>query len=174
MCVSLPPPSLNLPCWECPRGQFGDGYECQFGVRSSLHQEMAAHPSIPVWKIPQTQEPGRLQSMGSQSQAWLSTEHTCIAPPRSPHVTTDKILTVLNFKCFTCKIDRKEFVEVLKECVLPGLCYIVRSSSHYPVFLLLLSKCSPWLGELHKRLSEKVELALPFPNRADITSDRCL
>jgi len=27
---------------------------------------MATHPSTPAWKIPWTQEPGRLQSMGSQ------------------------------------------------------------------------------------------------------------
>ena len=27
---------------------------------------MAAHSSIPAWKIPGTEEPGRLQSMGSQ------------------------------------------------------------------------------------------------------------
>ena len=28
--------------------------------------EMATHSSIPAWKIPWTEEPGRLQSMGSQ------------------------------------------------------------------------------------------------------------
>ena len=28
--------------------------------------EMATHSSILAWKIPQTEEPGRLQSMGSQ------------------------------------------------------------------------------------------------------------
>ena len=31
-----------------------------------LEKEMAAHPSIPAWKIQWTEEPGRLQSMGSQ------------------------------------------------------------------------------------------------------------
>ena len=37
---------------------------------------MATHPSILAWKIPRTEEPGGLQSMGSQkSQAQLS-EHT--------------------------------------------------------------------------------------------------
>ena len=29
---------------------------------------MATQSSIPAWKIPQTEKPGRLQSMGSQSQ----------------------------------------------------------------------------------------------------------
>ena len=33
---------------------------------------MATHSSILVWKIPRKEEPGRLQSMGSQSQTWVS------------------------------------------------------------------------------------------------------
>ena len=32
----------------------------------SLEKEMATHSSILAWKIPWTEEPGRLQSMGSQ------------------------------------------------------------------------------------------------------------
>ena len=32
----------------------------------SLEKEMATHCSIPLWKIPWTEEPGGLQSMGSQ------------------------------------------------------------------------------------------------------------
>ena len=33
---------------------------------------MATHSSTLAWKIPGTEEPGRLQSMGSLSQTWLS------------------------------------------------------------------------------------------------------
>ena len=33
---------------------------------------MATHSSIRAWGIPWTEEPGRLQSMGSQSQTQLS------------------------------------------------------------------------------------------------------
>ena len=33
---------------------------------------MAPHSSILAWKVPWTEEPGRLQSMGSQSQTQLS------------------------------------------------------------------------------------------------------
>ena len=33
---------------------------------------MATHSSILAWEIPGTEEPGGLQSMGSQSQTWLS------------------------------------------------------------------------------------------------------
>ena len=34
--------------------------------KDPLEKEMAAHSSILAWKIPWTEEPGRLQSMGSQ------------------------------------------------------------------------------------------------------------
>ena len=33
---------------------------------NSLEKEMATHPSILAWRIPWTEEPGGLQSMGSQ------------------------------------------------------------------------------------------------------------
>ena len=36
------------------------------GREDPLEKEMATHSSIHVWKIPWTEEPGRLQSMGSQ------------------------------------------------------------------------------------------------------------
>ena len=36
------------------------------GSGRSLEKEMATHSSILTWRIPQTEEPGRLQSMGSQ------------------------------------------------------------------------------------------------------------
>ena len=37
-----------------------------------LEKEMATHSSIPAWRIPWTEEPGGLQSMGLQSQTRLS------------------------------------------------------------------------------------------------------
>ena len=36
------------------------------GQEDSLEQVMATHSSILAWKIPWTEEPGRLQSMGPQ------------------------------------------------------------------------------------------------------------
>ena len=42
------------------------------GLGRSLVKEMAAESSILTWRIPWTEEPGRLQSMGSQSQTLLS------------------------------------------------------------------------------------------------------
>ena len=36
------------------------------GQEDPLEKGMAAHSSILTWRIPQTEEPGRLQPMGSQ------------------------------------------------------------------------------------------------------------
>ena len=36
------------------------------GLGRSLEKEMATHSSTLAWKIPWTENPGRLQSMGSQ------------------------------------------------------------------------------------------------------------
>ena len=36
------------------------------GGENPLEKEMAVHPSTIAWKIPWIEEPGRLQSMGSQ------------------------------------------------------------------------------------------------------------
>ena len=42
------------------------------GQEDPLEQEMATHSSTLAWRIPWTEEPDRLQSMGSQSQTELS------------------------------------------------------------------------------------------------------
>ena len=36
------------------------------GQEDPLEKEMTNHSSIPAWRIPWTEEPARLQSMGSQ------------------------------------------------------------------------------------------------------------
>ena len=36
------------------------------GRENPLEKRMATHSSILAWEIPRTEEPGRLQSMGSQ------------------------------------------------------------------------------------------------------------
>ena len=42
------------------------------GQEDTLEKGMATHSGILAWKIPWTEEPGGLQSMGSQSQTQLS------------------------------------------------------------------------------------------------------
>ena len=44
------------------------------GQEDSLEEEMATISSILTWKIPWTEEPGELQSMGHK--VWDVTEHT--------------------------------------------------------------------------------------------------
>ena len=45
-----------------------------------LEKEMASHSSIPAWRIPWTEEAGRLQSMGSQrvGHDWATHPHFLI------------------------------------------------------------------------------------------------
>ena len=47
------------------------------GLEYPLEKEMATHSSILAWEIPQTEEPGELQSMGSQrvGHDWATKNH---------------------------------------------------------------------------------------------------
>ena len=45
------------------------------GWEDPLEEGMATHSCILAWKIPWTEQPGRLQSMGSQK--WDTTERSC-------------------------------------------------------------------------------------------------
>ena len=46
------------------------------GIKDPLEKEMATHSSILAWEMPWTEEPGGLQSMGSQRVGHdLVTEH---------------------------------------------------------------------------------------------------
>ena len=47
------------------------------GQEDPLEKEMTTHSGMLAWEIPWTEEPGRLQSMGSQkSWTWLSNQTT--------------------------------------------------------------------------------------------------
>ena len=47
------------------------------GQEDPLEKGMAIHSSILIWRIPWTEEPGRLRSMGSRTKSWtrLSNSH---------------------------------------------------------------------------------------------------
>ena len=47
------------------------------GQEDPLEEEMATHSSIFAWEIPWTEEPGRLQSMGSQ-KSWIQLNSTTL------------------------------------------------------------------------------------------------
>ena len=72
----------NLPANPGDSGNEGSipGRGVVVGGRDPLEEEMATHPSILTWKIPWTEEPGRLQSMGSQRVRYeWATDHTYIS-----------------------------------------------------------------------------------------------
>ena len=60
----------NLPAHA---GDAGDIGSIPGSGRSPLEKEKAAHSCILAWEIPWREEPGGLQSMGSQSQTLLRT-----------------------------------------------------------------------------------------------------
>ena len=68
VCVGFPGGSVvkNPPAME-------EMWVRSLGQEESLEKEMTTHPSTRAWKVLWTEEPGRLQSMGSQkSQTQLS------------------------------------------------------------------------------------------------------
>ena len=80
------------------------------GQEDPLEEEMATHSSILAWKIPWTEEPGGLQSMGSQrGRHNRVTEHALTLPYLTvSQVTHTKCLTVsgygLYFPYFKIKV----------------------------------------------------------------------
>ena len=53
---------------------------CSLGWEDPLEEEMVTHSSVLAWEIPQTEEPGELQSMALQRVGHdLVTEHACTA-----------------------------------------------------------------------------------------------
>ena len=59
-----------------------------------LEWEMATHSSALAWRIPWTEEPGRLQSLGSQrvGHAWVTNTHT----QNAGHLLTSSCCTYLS------------------------------------------------------------------------------
>ena len=67
------------------------------GLGDSLEKEMATHCSILAWEIPWTEEPGGLQSLGSQIQARLSAQAQTIFTIFTEFITILLLLYVLAF-----------------------------------------------------------------------------
>ena len=75
------------------------------GQEDSLEKGMATHSSVLAWRIPWTEEPGGLQSMGSQrvGQDWASnTFTTCSFTLRPPRLSTYLIPEKLQAELFEC------------------------------------------------------------------------
>ena len=54
------------------KGFPGGSYDKESACNAGAEKAMSPYSSILAWRIPWTEEPGRLQSMGSESQTQLS------------------------------------------------------------------------------------------------------
>ena len=66
----------NPPAHAGDAGDAGDTGSIPGSGRSPLEKEMATHSCILAWEIPRKEEPGRLQSMGSQRVRHDSGQHS--------------------------------------------------------------------------------------------------
>ena len=67
--MNFPTQYINI---RFPDGSDSKESVCNVGWEDSLEKEMANRASVLAWKVPWTEEPGGLQSMGSKSQTRLS------------------------------------------------------------------------------------------------------
>ena len=82
------------------RGPTGRGYMCTY--RRFLEEGMATHFSILVWRIPWTEEPGGLQSIGSQRVGHNWSNSACIHAQLIHFIIQQKLIqhckaTILKF-----------------------------------------------------------------------------
>ena len=89
------------------------------GWEDPLEKGMADHFSIFVWRIPWTEEPGRLQSMGSQrvGHDWVTNTFT----PLSFFSTTYLFNQKMSFPLKTCGLKR--FGHILNEVIGLGITF---------------------------------------------------
>ena len=83
------------------------------GREDPLEKEMVTHSSILTWKLPWTEEPGGLQSIGSQRVGHnLMTEHTC-----TPYNSYHSVKAVLELtRHISLVISTSKWSEVVLSC----------------------------------------------------------
>ena len=69
---SQKPETPETKAWLLPINTLGNSLKIKSSYLERLEKAMAPHSSTLAWKIPWTEEPGRLQSMGSLSRMRLS------------------------------------------------------------------------------------------------------
>ena len=76
------------------------------GQEDHLEEEMATHSSILAWKISKTEEPGGLQSKGSQrvGHDW-AIKHTQEEPERKANLPNTYCHALYNFKRFVLHLN---------------------------------------------------------------------
>ena len=67
------------------------------GWEDSLEKEMATHSNIPAWKIPWTEDPGGLQSMGVKKSWTRLSTHTNVLTKIIKELSTHTHNTLISF-----------------------------------------------------------------------------
>ena len=94
-----------LPSWESS-SPIKASYKMQvqsLGWEDPLKKGMATHSSILAWRIPWTEEPSGLQSMGSRSVGldWSNLAHACTQCSKVPGFLTSSLNSWINNLCCT-------------------------------------------------------------------------
>ena len=115
--------------------------------RNHLEEEMAAYSSILAWKIPWTEQPGRLQSIGSQrvEHDWV-TEHIKKVWPSIKKISRNFSLYCAIHHDIWC---RKEIICILQRNKKNYWYYPIKSAKnqeHFNSFLLAIPGNSPPQG----------------------------
>ena len=71
------------------------------GWEDPPEEEMATHSSILAWKIPWTEEPGGLQSMGSQR-----VRHSLVTEQQQLQLMNDKYYQIATWQILILKIEK--------------------------------------------------------------------
>ena len=101
-------------------GATGDA-DSILGQEYPLKEEMATHSSILAWRIPWTEKPGRLQSMGSQRVRHDWNDLTFINSSREFAVITKKLLSRKERKCSAIIFEKSAYFTA--PLLLDGWCY---------------------------------------------------
>ena len=104
------------------------------GQEDPLEEEMATHSSILAWRIPWTEEPGGLQSMGSQRvKNDLVSKHTCwyteIQLVSHTAVTTSNVakFTSVLIICLLFSTNKSHHLEKKRQLISPFLVIVLFS-----------------------------------------------
>ena len=111
------------------------------GGEEPQKEEMAAHSSIPAWKIVWTKEPGELQSKGSQRVG-----HTHKGEQSSSHLPCVHLCPFSSLTSYRFQNGLREWGWLFSKWKILGFC---QSSSHQPTFpsskKLEICSCYCWL-----------------------------
>ena len=93
------------------------------GQGDPLEDEMATHSSILAWKIPWTEEPGVLQSMGSQNQMQLNTVMGQGTFSRREPLLLPSEIYEAHIKRMAFQLNLKEEIFLRRKSNLSNLCW---------------------------------------------------